>query len=814
MATRTNKYKSKTKAKRNSTKAEREEMSNSSPEDSEKVERAPVGSYNEDQTIIQMAMDLFEDSQDGSNYNRRDALLDIKFARLSEQWPEDIKQAREEEKRPCLTVNKLPALIRQVVNNAWQNRPGIVCSPVDNGADVDTAEVYTGLIRSIERNSNAHIAYNNAIDNSASCGFGFSQLSIDYANDYSFDREIRIHPVTNPLSVHWDVSDTNLTAETWRYCFISEMIDQKRFDQDWPDAAKVSFEGDVNQRESWWITDDGIRVADFWLKEFTTKKLLLIRDKMDPMAEPGVISQSDVDENPEAKMMIETGLWEVIQERDVEVPKVVRRKITGAEVLDKLEWPGRTIPVSPSWGEVVVVDDRRYLRSMIRDARDSQVMFNYWRTTATELVALQPRAPFIGPLNFVPEGHQHKWDTANTKNWAYLEYDPTAGEPPQRQGFSGAPAGAITEAINASDDMKAITGIHDASLGAQGNETSGKAIALRQAKGDVSNYHFIENNYAHIQYLARCIVDAIPHVYSKRSMITILGEDMSEKVIQLGEAGKNERGRVYDLSVGKYDVTVKAGPSYASQREETREVFIEMMRAMPQIAPFISDFLMDHMDFQGAKKLSKRLKLMLPPEIQKMEMQEDTKDLPPEYQDAMKKAQMMIQELENKLKEAMSEQAPEMKKLENENLQAERSAMLDAKKAEAEAEKARKERDKIEADMTLKQEDNMLKARELDIKELEVKVKEEELRIKEIEFEVKREELAMKEEEERNRPPEPKAEKEEKGNGRDKDATAIQAGLLALVKTQQAPIEVVRGKDGKIAGAKRSSDEAPPDKVN
>jgi hypothetical protein len=289
---------------------------------------------------------------------------------------------------------------------------------------------------------------------------------------------------------------------------------------------------------------------------------------------------------------------------------------------------------------------------------------------------------------------------------------------------------------------------------------------------------------------------------------------MTEKVVQLGESAQTERGRVYDLSTGKYDVTVKAGASYASQREETREVFIEMMRAMPQIAPYISDFLMDHMDFQGAKKLSKRLKLMLPPEIQKMEMQEDVKDLPPEYQDAMKKAQMMIQELEGKLKEAMNEQAPEMKKLENENKQAERSAMLDAKKADAETIKHKREIDKIEADLTLKQEDNLIKTRELDIKDKELDIKQEELRIKEVEFEIKREELAMKEYEEQNRPPAPKEEKEEKGNGRDKDATAIQAGLLALVKTQQSPIEVVRGKDGKIAGAKRSSGEVPPDKVN
>jgi hypothetical protein len=806
MATRTNTYKTKTKSKRNSTKAESEET--------QKEERAPVGSYNEDQTIIQMAMDLFEDSQDGSNYNRIEAEEDIRFGRLSEQWPKDIKQSREEQKRPCLTINKIPSFIRQVVNDVKQNKPSIIVSPIDNGADPDTAEVLTGLVRSIERNSNALQTYCNSVDNSASCGFGFMQLSIEYANEYSFDREIKICPVPNPLSVHWDVTDYNLGASEWRYCFLSELLDQKKFEEDWPDAAKVSFEGDINQRESWWLSDDGVRVSDFWLKEFETKKLLMIRDKSNPLAEPAVIKGEDYESNPEAKKMVEAGLWEVVEEREIQSPKVVRRKITGAEVLEKLEWPGPTIPVSPVWGEIVILDGRRYLRSMIRDVKDSQIMFNYWRTTATEMVALQPRAPLFVKSGSIPEGHQHKYETANTKNWAYLEYE--GDIPPQRQQMAAVPTGMIQEALNASDDMKAITGIHDASLGAQGNETSGKAIRLRQTKGDLANYHFTDNLNHGIQYLAKCIVDAIPSVYSQRSMIRILGEDMTEKVVNLGKIeGAMQGEKLYDLSVGRYDVTVKAGPSYMSQREETREVFIEMMRSMPQIAPYISDFLMDHMDFQGAQKLSKRLKLLLPPEIQKMEMEEETKDLPPEFRDAMKQAQMVIQELEGKLKEAMNEQAPEMKKLELEEKKAERDAMIDEVRAQAESMKAQSDQARTDADLTLKQEVNTLKARELDIKEKEAEIKELEVRIKEEELALKQEELRIKEVEILHEPAkkEESAEKKEKSDNDNKDATAIQAGLLALVKTQQSPIEVTRGKDGKISGAKRT-EKPTPDKIN
>ncbi len=694
------------------------------------------GASKEDADIIQMAMDLFEDSQDGSNYNRIEAEEDIRFARLSEQWPKDLKQTREEEKRPCLTINKLPAFIRQVVNDSRQSKPGIVVAPIDNGADPDTAEVLTGLVRSIERNSNAGIAYDTGIDNAASCGFGFFQLSIEYANDYSFDKEIRIVPIANPLSVHWDVTDVGMDAKDWRYCFVSELLNEKKFEQMYPGAMKVSFEGDINQRESWWLSDDGVRVSAFWLKEEDTSKLLLIDDIEDPNSNPAAILESEYQANDQMKAMVESGLWKVIDEREVKVPKVTRRIITGAEVLETLEWPGPTIPVCPVWGEVVVLDGRRYLRSMIRDAKDSQIMFNYWRTMATELVALQSKAPWIGPEGFVPEGQQYKWETANIKNYGYLEH--VAGKKPERQGFAGIPAGAIQEAINASDDIKAITGIHDASLGAQSNEISGKAILARQRESDVSNFHFADNLSRAIQYGAKCIVDAIPSVYSQRETLRILGEDMKEKVIKLAttvnklqieQDGSDEK--VYDLSIGKYDVTVKAGPSYSSQREETREVFVEMMRTMPQVAPYISDYLMEHMDFQGAEKLSQRLKSLLPPHIQKMEMEENSKGLPPEFQQAMKQAQMIIQGLEVKLKQAESEQAPKMKELENENEKATRDAQVDLAKANADSLKAQNENKKMEDELILKQEENTLKARELDIKEREVKVKEDELSIDE-----------------------------------------------------------------------------------
>lgn len=69
------------------------------------------------------ALELFRQSKECWADNRARYVEDVTFARLGEQWPEKVKAEREKDGRPCLTINKLPAFIRQVVNDARQNKP-------------------------------------------------------------------------------------------------------------------------------------------------------------------------------------------------------------------------------------------------------------------------------------------------------------------------------------------------------------------------------------------------------------------------------------------------------------------------------------------------------------------------------------------------------------------------------------------------------------------------------------------------------------------------------------------------------------------
>jgi hypothetical protein len=306
----------------------------------------------------------------------------------------------------------------------------------------------------------------------------------------------------------------------------------------------------------------------------------------------------------------------------------VQRFMSGAEVLDEVDWPGCYIPIIPVYGDEFDIKGKRYFRSLINPAKDAQRQFNYWRTTATELVALAPKVPWIGPEGAFDV--DKRWATANTESHAYLEYSKSAPAAPQRIPLdSGVAAGALQEALSASDDMKAIMGLYDASLGARSNETSGRAIMARQREGDVATFHFIDNMARAIRHTGRVLIDLIPHVYTGQRMVRVLGEDGKAETRPLNQPYEHRDEKtgqvvaaIHDLSAGKYDVTVTTGPSFTTRREEAAFQMTEMIRALPASAPVLGKHLAKNLDWPGADEIAEELEQMtsgqMPPQAQEL----------------------------------------------------------------------------------------------------------------------------------------------------------------------------------------------------
>lgn len=635
-----------------------------------------------DKDILSDAKERFQLSEDGWADNRQMALEDIKFAKLGEQWPHGARTHREKEGRPCLTINKMPAFIRQVVNDARINRPSIKVHPVDSSADVKTAKVITELIRNIEYSSNADVAYDTAIEYAVAGGFGFWRVDVDYATDDAFDTDLFIRRINNPLSVHPDPFTQEADSSDWDFCFISDMLSEDQFLKQYPGAEKSDFASD---KDLLWTMDKQVRVAEYWERDEIKKTILLLSDG-------SVVDEKQFIENKDLYTI--SGI-QVKGTRETKAHKIIQRIITGAEVLETNAWHGKYIPIVPCYGDEFSVEGKRYFYSLIRHARDAQQMFNYWRTASTELVALAPKTPFIGPVGAF-DTDSNKWASANTASHSYIEYDGQV--PPQRQPFAGVPAGHLQEAMNASDDMKAIMGLFDASIGARSNETSGRAILARQREGDVSTFHFIDNLARAQRHCGRILLDLIPKVYSKARVLRLMGEDGSPHMAPANQKFQQDDGTIgiYDLTAGKYDLTISTGPSFTTRREEAATQMTEMVRAFPQAATIIGDLIAKNLDWPGADEIAERMKAMLPQQLQGKD------GLPPA-------ARAIVMQLQNKLNQ-LSQAFEQGKGLVG----------------------------KLQAEVNDKQAETAIKAKELEQKDMEIKIKQQEAAIKQFDAETKR----------------------------------------------------------------------------
>jgi hypothetical protein len=565
--------------------------------------------------------------------SREDEIDDLRFYAGSPdnhwQWPADVLatrgavQGQTINARPTLTINKLPQHVRQVTNDMRQNRPGAKVIPVDDDADVEVADIFNGMIRHIEYISDADVAYDTACENQVSYGEGYITLMTEYCDENTFDQDIKIGRIRNSFSVYMDPLIQDPTGADAKYCFITEDLPKAEYERQYPDAAPISTLqslGVGDQSISNWLSEETVRIASYYYIDYDKTKLNLY---------PG--NQSAFEGTPEDKMLKDM-FGKPVKSRMSERPRVMYCKINGYEILEQQEWAGKWIPVIRVVGNEFEVDGRIYISGLVRNAKDAQRMYNYWVSQEAEMLALAPKAPFIG-YGGQFEGYEDKWKTANTNNWPYLEVNPdvTDGQGavlplPQRAQPPMASSGLLQAKAGASEDIKSTTGQYNASLGMGSNERSGKAILARQREGDVGTFHYGDNLTRAVRHVARQLVDLIPKIYDTQRIARIIGEDGETKMVKINPDQPqpvnkivNEQGivieKIYNPGVGKYDVVATTGPGYATKRQEALEAMAQLLQGNPQLWQVAGDLFVKNMDWPGAQEMSKRFAKTIDPKF-------------------------------------------------------------------------------------------------------------------------------------------------------------------------------------------------------
>lgn len=624
--------------------------------------------------IVREAREALAVSSEFDRDNRREAMEDLRFV-AGFHWTDAARAERG--RRPMITINRSGQFLRQVSNPIRQNMPTIKVEP-DGDDDSDMAEIANGLFRQIQYNSSASHVYASAVEHMVAAGIGWFRIVTDYKDEESFDQEIMIKRIFNPLSVFPDPSDLEPARSSMGYCLVSEIWPREAFKKKWPGKSQNSIESPpetaTNSSGITWGSTDTVRVAEFWKR--TEVPITIAKLKTGE-----TVNITDMPKK-QLQMLKEMGL--IAGTRQSKTHKVTMTLVSGDDILEETyECPCRWIPIIPVIGAEVPLEQGVYRHGLIRFQREPQQLHNYFMSVAAESLGQQPKSPYLATPKQIGK-YRSLWDNANTSSTPYLLYDPDKDTPngqPTRIAPPPLPTGLIQMAQMLADDMKATTGIYDAALGNKSNETSGVAIGARVEQGNQATFHFTDNLEHSLEHAGRIMLDMMPKVYDSQRTLRLMGEDGTETETEINAPSVSYDGQQMisnDMTqMGFKSVRVIMGPSYASKRQEAIQQLTQLIQAMPQLGAIAGDIIAKNLDVEGAEEIAKRAKMMLPPGMLQMEQEggEGGQPMMPQQpppdpmQQMQQEGQAKAMQLELQTAEAKTQQ--ELAKVEQEKAKAE-----------------------------------------------------------------------------------------------------------------------------------------------
>jgi hypothetical protein len=638
------------------------------------VAKKKQDSVKEPKTTVEVAKDRYERAKAFYDNQRILAVEDIRFAMADSdnnwQWPAEIYRNRANvDKRPCLTVNITAQHCNQVLNNIRQNRPSAKVSPADDNADIETAKILGGMLRTIQRNSSADIAHDLAAEFALYGGEGYWRIVTEYEDYNSFDQCIRIKAIDNPMLVYIDPDAKERDRSDAKWAFVFEDISKDQAREEHPDIDPASWAEDSRRG---WVRENTIRRAEYFWCEYKDDTLLLLEDASSVLKSElpegyTVVMDSEAADSAGSVMAGDQIVMRVVYKRETKRKQWKWAKLLGGEdkPVDERDWPGQYLPIITVVGKELNVNGEIVRKGMVRDLKDPARMVNYSFSAAVETLALQNKVPYMASAEAI-EGFEDIWAAANLENRAYLPFNAfdDNGAPipmPQRQ----APVQMATAQVQmlglATEQMRAASGQQNANFGIKSEASSGIGIQRLKQQGEIATFHFPDNLAIGLKYEAKVILDLIPKVYESRRIVRILGLDGKEEAAMLDpqmaqayaenqQAVESSIDKIFNPGYGKYDVAIDTGPSYSTQRQEAADFIGGAVQRDPSIMQVAGDLVWKVQDFPMAEEFSERFK-KLPSIAQLLQDDKKQQEIPPQVQQQIQQLDQAIQGLTNELEQ-------------------------------------------------------------------------------------------------------------------------------------------------------------------
>lgn len=652
-----------------------------------------------DKTIIKRAHDRFRSCVSWESDFRQRFKEDMRFLYADsdnqDQWNAAVRAQRQIAGQVMVTINKTHTHWLHVVNQAKENKPQVSVSPTGDQASYESAQIFEQIIKRIEYISDAQTAYDIASGFQVGGGIGYWRIATDYTDEDSFDQEIYIKQIPDPLSVYMDPHIKNQDGSDARFAFVFDDMPKADAEKKYGKimAQSQSF-GDMAEN---WMTTDSVRIAEYYERQETKEWMYAV-----PSEDGGTIIVRDSDMGAEGAAMLKTAMDSntEITRRKVSKWTITCYKLVGDQIAERAEWAGDYIPIIRVPGEEIVMEKRLDRKGIVRYLKDAQRAYNYNASAALEYGALQSKSPYLAPIEAI-EGVENYWATANTQNHAYLPYNHAdeSGNPVPTPTRAPALASAplyMEGMQTAEHEMMMASGQYESTFSAQGNETSGISIEQRQKQGERVTFHYQDNLAKAIRFTGKQLINLIPRIYDTERVVRIMDESGEEQAIKIDPQAKealkqqdNEReakvAAIFNPSVGTYDVVAKVGPNFETRREQAFNAMTQLLAAQPALAQVIGDLYMANADFPAANKLQERMRNWIPKAI----LGEGPSPQEEQMQAQLQQASQIIEHLQKQLEDKTILQNIEKQRADMDALnhlairmENERSDMVNAFKAE------------------------------------------------------------------------------------------------------------------------------------
>jgi len=596
----------------------------------------------------------------------------IYYSNLSKQE----KNALNDLQRPPLESNVLEAYISRLVGEFSKQEPNFKVheAPDADNFDPNTANIVEGHLEAIAQESKKEGTLTKIYTDMIGGGYSAAEVFYEYSSPISFNQDIKIRKLKDPVMCGWDPLSQDLHKGDGRFYFRIFPMTEREFRIAYPsvDTSALSFYSKSISKFSFSYQAKNEKIIALCVYYGKIKN----RKKIVYLANNTCMSMSNY--NKMLKEWDKMGFIEqppkILKSRLADFTEIYRYDFIENQIVGKTSTLYDTLPgifFDGNSAEVRFDEGRDNLTQTIRpywkNAEGAQRVKNLALQALANDIESLVMHKFKAPKEGIPVGYEQYY--INNQKAGVLIYNAfmpdgiTPIPPPQEIIRQPIPPEVLGTFSSADQTIQQCLGSYDASLGINDNQLSGVAIVEAATQSNSAAMPYVVNFMIAFSQVARCIMGLMPKVLKNPRKLPIINKERKKEYVQIN-MGNNSASMQFDSNT--MNIVVEPSVNFEVQKNKALQMAGVLAQSFPSFAQLINTkglpIIIDNMDFRG----SDQLKVMAEQQMQEIAQQKAAQANQPPPPNPL---ELKAQELQIKREQLQQNAQQEGQRLQNQKVE-------------------------------------------------------------------------------------------------------------------------------------------------